>query len=143
MPRKTIKRKYKKRLQSRKQKGRGFFTSPTEATTPCTADKSQLFKDAVTTGETASGCDEFAYRDEFLTPERKALLDTLQTCPNMQSIHQQVKNVFIQSCEQINRLNQYNLQRRATRVRKLKYGTNTVKKSGIQRQEGKRNLFGL
>lgn len=142
MPRKTIKRKYKKRLQSRKQKGRGFFTSSVEQT-PCTTDTSQLFKDAVTAGESAYGCDEFAYRDEFLTPERKALLDALQTCSNMQSIHQQVKNAFIQSCEQKNRLNQSNIQRRATRVHKLKYGTNTVQKSGIQRQEGKRNLFGL
>jgi hypothetical protein len=143
MPRKTIKRKYKKRLQSRKQKGRGFFTSPTEQTTPCTTDTSHLFKTAASIGEAASGCDEFAYRDEFLTPERKVLLDTLQSCPNMQSIHQQVKNAFIQSCEQKNRLNQSNLQRRAARVRKLKYGTTTVQKGSIQRQEGKRDLFEL
>jgi hypothetical protein len=143
MPRKTIKRKYKKRIQSRKQKGRGFFTSPTEQTTPCTTDTSQLFKAAASIGEAASGCDEFAYRDEFLTPERKALLDSLQTCPNMQSIHQQVKNAFVQSCEQKNRLNQSNLQRRAARMRKMKYGTNITRRANLTRQEGKRDLFEL
>ena len=141
MTRKTLKRKHKRRLQSRKQKGGGFFTSRTK-TVPCTADTSQLFKDAASAGEMALGCDDFAYRDEFLTPERKSLLDTLQSCPDMQSIHQQVKNAFTQSCEQKSRLNQANLQRRAARVRKM-YGTNTVQKGSIQRQEGKRNLFGL
>ncbi len=142
MPRKTIKRKHRRRVYTRKQRGRGFFTSRTN-TQPCTADATQIFKDARTAGETAFGCDEFAYRDEFLTPERKALLDSLQACPNMQSIHQQVKNAFVQSCEQKNRLNQSNLQRRAARVRKLKYGTNITRRVNLTRQEGKRNLFEL
>ena len=139
---KTLKRKHRRRVYTRKQKGRGFFTSRTN-TQPCTADTTQIFKDARTAGETVSGCDEFAYRDEFLTPERKVLLDTLQSCPNMQSIHQQVKNAFVQSCEQKNRLNQSNLQRRAARVRKMKYGTNITRRANLTRQEGKRDLFEL
>jgi hypothetical protein len=61
----------------------------------------------------------------------------------MQSIHQQVKNAFVQSCEQKNRLNQSNLQRRAARVRKMKYGTNITRRANLTRQEGKRDLFEL
>jgi hypothetical protein len=139
---KTLKRKHRRRVYTRKQRGRGFFTSRTN-TQPCTADTTQIFKDARTAGETVSGCDEFAYRDEFLTPERKALLDSLQMCPNRETIHQQVKNAFVQSCEQKSIENASKLKARAARVRKMKYGTNITRRANLTRQEGKRNLFTL